>query len=204
MKTSYDRKTTVGAVLRILLAGGMILAGAGLVLGLSPARTTAQPGTSEPKSGKAAGKRLNHIDLVVTNVAENRAFFEKHFGFRCLVEVPDKLAVLTDGAGCSLVLSSLEVVEEIDEIQRTGTTDPKAKGPGDPGAKKPVEYPAGFHIGFHQDSREAVDEIYKQLKSAGVAVKQPREYHGAWTFYVRAPGGFYVEVFHQSRRGDRR
>jgi catechol 2,3-dioxygenase-like lactoylglutathione lyase family enzyme len=204
MKTSYDQKATAGVVLRILLAGGMVLTGMGLVLGLYPARTTAQPGTSEPRSGKAAGKRLNHIDLVVANVAENRAFFEKHFGFRCLVEVSDQLAVLTDGAGFSLVLSSPEVAAEIDQIQRTGTADPKAKGPGGQGAKKPVEYPAGFHIGFHQDSREAVDEIYKKLKTAGVAVEQPKEYHGAWTFYVRAPGGFFVEVFHQARRGDRR
>lgn len=204
MKTSYDRKTTAGVVSRVSLVGCMILAGAALVLGLYPARTTAQPGPSEPKSGKAAGKHLNHIDLVVTNVAENRDFFEKHFGFRCLVEFPDKLAVLTDGTDFTLVFSSPEVAAEIDQLQRNSKTDPKDKGPGGPGAKKPVEYPAGFHIGFHQDSREAVDEIYKKLKNGGVAVEKPKEYHGAWTFYVRAPGGYFVEVFHQSRRGDGR
>jgi len=204
MKTSYDRKTTAGVVPRVLLAGCMILASAGLVLGLYPARTTAQPGPSVPKTEKPAGKRLNHIDLVVPNVKENRAFFEKHFGFRCIVELGDKLAVMTDGTDFSLVLSSPEIGAEIDTIQRTGKTDPKDKGPSGPDTKKPVEYPAGFHIGFHQDSREKVDEIYKQLKDGGVAVQEPKEYHGAWTFYVRAPGGFFVEVFHQSRRGDGR
>jgi len=157
---------------------------------------------------KAGDKVTNDSEflgaVVVANVAENRAFFEKHFGFRCLVEFPDKLAVLTDGTDFSLVLSSPEVAAEIDQIQRTGKTEPKNKGPGSERAKKPVEYPAGFHIGFHQDSREAVDEINKKLKAAGVAVEQPREYHGAWTFFVRAPGGFFVEVFHQERRGDGR
>ena len=202
MKTTWNPQMTTGAVPRVLQAGCMILVGAGLVLGLYPARTTAQPGPSELKAAKTTGKRLNHIDLVVPNVKEDRAFFEKHFGFRCLVDIPGKVAVLTDGTDFSLVLSSPEVAAEIDQLQRDSKTDPKEKAPSDPGAKKKVEYPAGFHIGFHQDSREAVDEMHKKLKAGGVAVPQPREYHGAWTFYVRAPGGYFVEVFHQSRRGD--
>jgi catechol 2,3-dioxygenase-like lactoylglutathione lyase family enzyme len=201
MKTSNDRKMTAGVVLRVSLAGCMILACVGLVLGLYPARTTAQPGPSAPKSEGAAGKRLNHIDLVVPKVAEDRAFFEKYFGFRRVVDRGDKLVVLTDGAGFALTLSSPETGAEIDQFQRDLETAPKDKDPAGPYAKKPVEYPKGFHIGFMQDSREKVDEIYKQLKDGGVTVEPPREYHGAWTFFVRAPGGFFVEVFHQSRRG---
>jgi catechol 2,3-dioxygenase-like lactoylglutathione lyase family enzyme len=144
------------------------------------------------------------MDVVVSNVKENRAFFEKYFGLRCIVDRDDKLVVLTDGAGFTFTLSSPEMGAEIDQFQRTRTTDSKDKKSGDADAKKPVEYPKGFHIGFHQDSREAVDAIYKQLKDGGVAVEPPKEYHGAWTFFVRAPGGFFVEVFHQSRRGDGR
>jgi lactoylglutathione lyase len=199
MKTSYDRK--IGVVPRVLLTGCMTLAG---VLGLYPGRTAAQPGPSAPKSGEAAVKRLNHIDLVVPNVKENRAFFEKYFGFRSIVDRGDKLVVLTDGAGFALTLSSPEMGAEIDQFQRAPEKAPKDKEPAGPDAKKPVEYPRGFHIGFMQDSREKVDEIYKQLKDGGVTVEQPREYHGAWTFFVRAPGGYFVEVFHQSRRGDGR
>jgi catechol 2,3-dioxygenase-like lactoylglutathione lyase family enzyme len=204
MKTTWDRKTMTGDVRRGLLTGFVVLAGAGLVLGLYPAQTTAQPGASDPKAEKAAGKRLNHIDLVVSNVAENRAFFEKHFGFRRIVEFEDKLAVMTDGMGFTLTLSSPEIGVEIDQFQRTRTTGSKDKKSGDADAKKPVEYPAGFHIGFHQDSKEAVDQMYKKLKDGGVTVEPPKEYHGAWTFFVRAPGGFFIEVFHQSRRGDGR
>jgi catechol 2,3-dioxygenase-like lactoylglutathione lyase family enzyme len=202
MKTSYDWKTTAGVASRALLAGCLILGGAGLVLGLYPARTTAQPAPSGPKAKGAAGKRLNHIDLVVPQVAEDRAFFEKYFGLRCIVERGDKLAVMTDGFGFGFVLSSPETGAEINQFQRARATDPKDKGPGGPDAKKTIEYPAGFHIGFMQDSREAVDEIYKKLKDGGVDVEKPKEHHGAWTFFVRAPGGYFVEVFHQSWRGD--
>jgi hypothetical protein len=44
-----------------------------------------------------------------------------------------------------------------------------------------------------------VDEIYENLKSGGFDASPPREFHGAWTFYLRAPGGFLVEVGHQHR-----
>jgi catechol 2,3-dioxygenase-like lactoylglutathione lyase family enzyme len=196
MTTSHARKTTVGA----LLAGCIILATAGLIL--TPTRAAAQPPAA--RGEKAAGKRLNHIDLVVADVAENRAFCEKHFGFKCLIEFPDKLAVLTDGTDFSLVLSSPEVASEIDRLQRNGQAGPTDKRPAGADARKPIEYPAGFHIGFHQDSKDAVDEMCKKLKAAGVAVEAPQDYHGAWTFYVKAPGAYYVEVFHQSRRGDGR
>lgn len=204
MKTIWNRKANIGGVPRRLLVGCMVLAGAGLILALYPAHTTAQPGPSEAKPGKDAGKRLNHIDLVVANVKENRAFFEKFFGFRCIVDLGDKLVVMTDGAGFALTLSSPEIGAEIDQFQRNPEAAPKDKEPAGPDAKKPVEYPKGFHIGFMQDSREKVDEIYKQLKDGGVTVERPREYHGAWTFFVRAPGGYFVEVFHQPRRGDGR
>jgi catechol 2,3-dioxygenase-like lactoylglutathione lyase family enzyme len=115
------------------------------------------------------------------------------------VDREDKLAVMTDGAGFALTLSSPEMGAEIDQFQRDPEAAPKDKEPVDPAAKKPVEYPKGFHIGFRQDSREKVDEIYKQLKDGVVTVERPREYHGAWTFFVRAPGGYFVEVFHQPR-----
>ena len=199
MKASYDRKTTADVVLRVSLVGCIVLAGACLVLGLYPTQTAAQPGHKGDKSEEGTVMRLNHIDLVVLNLKENRTFFEKFFGFRCIVERGDKLVVLTDGADFALTLSSPEMGAEIDQFQRDPATTTKDEKPVGPDAKKPVEYPKGFHIGFRQDSREKVDEVYKKLKSGGVTVEQPREYHGAWTFFVRAPGGYFVEVFHQPR-----
>jgi lactoylglutathione lyase len=57
-----------------------------------------------------------------------------------------------------------------------------------------VQYPASFHIGFIQESEERVNEINQRLKDDGFDVKPPRRFHGSWTFYFRAPGGFTVEV----------
>jgi catechol 2,3-dioxygenase-like lactoylglutathione lyase family enzyme len=123
--------------------------------------------------------QLNHLDLIVPNVLECRALFESYFGFRCVVSRGDELVVLTDGAGFALTLSSPETTAH-------------------------VAYPAGFHIGFMQDSRDRVNEIHGRLKSDGFDVQSPGEYHGAWTFFFRAPGGFDIEVLHQIRRGDAR
>jgi catechol 2,3-dioxygenase-like lactoylglutathione lyase family enzyme len=122
--------------------------------------------------------RLNHLDLTVPDVARSRAFFETYFGLRCVVSRGKELVVLTDEADFALTLSSPD--------------------------SQPVVYPGGFHLGFRQDTRERVDEIYKHLKWDGCDVEAPREHHGAWTFFCRAPGGIDVEVFHQARRGDSR
>ena len=85
---------------------------------------------------------------------------------------PDTLAVLVNGSGFILTLSNFDKAAE-------------------------VEYPGAFHIGFMQDSRERVDAMYERLKADGFEAKPPKEFHGAWTFYLRAPGGFLVEVGYQ-------
>jgi catechol 2,3-dioxygenase-like lactoylglutathione lyase family enzyme len=122
--------------------------------------------------------RLNHLDLTVPDVAQSRAFFETYFGLRCIVSVSrddQEIAVLTDESGFALTLNNFD--------------------------KRPIEYPGGFHVGFMQDSRERVDEIHARLRDDGFDVGSPREFHGAWTFFFRAPGSFDIEVPHQYRRG---
>lgn len=119
---------------------------------------------------------LNHVNLTVPDVRRTREFFETYFGFRCVADRGrDALAVLVEESGFVLTLNNFEKAAE-------------------------VEYPALFHIGFMQESRERVDEIYRRLEAGGFAAEPPREFHGAWTFYLRAPGGFLVEVLHQHRR----
>lgn len=119
--------------------------------------------------------RLNHVNLTVPDVARTREFFETHFGLRCVADKGrDALAVLIDETGFILTLNNFEKAPE-------------------------VEYPGAFHVGFMQDSREKVDEIHQRLTAAGVDVEPAREFHGAWTFYFRAPGGILVEVGHQHR-----
>jgi catechol 2,3-dioxygenase-like lactoylglutathione lyase family enzyme len=117
--------------------------------------------------------RLNHLNLTVPDVPRTREFFETYFGLRCVFERGrDTLAVMLDESGFVLALSNFEKSAR-------------------------VEYPGAFHVGFMQESRERVDEIYQRLKTDGFDVEPPREFHGAWTFYLRAPGGFLLEVGHQ-------
>ena len=121
--------------------------------------------------------RLNHLNLTVPDVTQARAFFETYFGLRCVAERGRAvLAVLMDESGFILTLNNFD-------------------------KETSVEYPGAFHIGFMQESRERVDEIYRRLKSDGFDAEPPREFHGAWTFYFRAPGGFLVEVLHQHEQG---
>ncbi len=119
---------------------------------------------------------LNHLNLTVPDVARAREFFETYFGLRCVAtRGRDALAVLVDDSGFVFTLNNFDRATE-------------------------VEYPGAFHIGFMQESRGKVNEIYERLTSAGFDAKPPAEFHGAWTFYFRAPGGFLVEVGHQHRR----
>ena len=199
METSNDQKMTASVVLRVLLSGCLVLAGAGLVIGLYPARTTAQPGPEGP-----AIKRLNHIDLVVPNVKENRAFFEKYFGFRCIVDRGDQIVVLTDGAGFALALSSPETGAEIDKFQRILRRTLKTKGRPAPTPRSRSSTPLGSTSASCKTVGRRWTRFTNSSSLAASPFEPPKEYHGAWTFFVRAPGGFFVEVFHQSRRGDGR
>ena len=60
---------------------------------------------------------------------------------------------------------------------------------------KDATYPGTFHIGFGQPSEAKVDEINARLKADGFDIHPPEHTH-AYTFYVKAPGGFTVEVMH--------
>jgi catechol 2,3-dioxygenase-like lactoylglutathione lyase family enzyme len=116
---------------------------------------------------------LNHLNLTVPDISQTRALFEAYLGFRCVAEPQrDALVVLVDESGFILTLNNFAKAAE-------------------------VVYPGAFHVGFRQDSREQVDALYQRLKADGFDMKPPHEFHGAWTFYFRAPGGFLVEVFHQ-------
>ncbi|WP_257352056.1 VOC family protein [Pseudalkalibacillus decolorationis] len=109
--------------------------------------------------------KLNHINLTVTDVNAAREFLEKYFNLKTKSTHGDSFAVLLDNDGLLLALMK-------------GT---------------PVNYPKSFHIGFAQDSEDQVNEINQRLKNDGFDVKPPKKAH-RWTFYVKAPGGFTVEV----------
>jgi catechol 2,3-dioxygenase-like lactoylglutathione lyase family enzyme len=109
--------------------------------------------------------RLNHLNLAVTDVAAAKTFLMTYFGLRDMGGGNRNRAFLMDEGG--LVLSMF-------------------KG-------KDVTYPGTFHIGFAQRDEAAVNAIHARMTADGIVADPPQRSHG-WTFYVRAPGGFLVEV----------
>ncbi|MCJ2056341.1 VOC family protein [Methylobacterium sp. J-048] len=122
--------------------------------------------------------KLNHINLTSIDVPADVAMFETYFGLRTSVMRGKALAVMHDDDGMLLVLNDF------------------AKKRGN------FAYPEDsdvHHIGFIQDSRDQVDALNARLKVDGWDVPEPRDYHGAWTFYFKAKGGYFVEVATQTQ-----
>ncbi len=115
--------------------------------------------------------KLNHLNLPVTDVAAAKAFLETYFGLTATPGVGDdeRFTLLRDDSGMAVTLMR-----------------------GAPGAE--VSYPGTFHIGFIQPTDEAVDAINERMTHDGYDVRPPKRFHGSWTFYANAPGGFSVEV----------
>lgn len=109
---------------------------------------------------------LNHLNLTVTDVLATKAFLEKYFDFRAVMEGNDNMTFLSDG---SMMLSMFKGAD--------------------------VSYPRDFHIGFLQESEAQVNEINQRLKDDGFDVPAPQRLQGGrWSFYFDSPGGFVVEV----------
>ena len=117
--------------------------------------------------------KLNHLNLTVSNVPDAHRFLEKYFGLKGYngMEPREGMSFMSDDGGMLLALFRNEKGTE-------------------------AKYPAGFHIGFIQDSEEQVNHINQRLREDGYQVPKPARLHGSWTFYFQAPGGFLVEVLH--------
>lgn len=115
--------------------------------------------------------KLNHINLVVPNVAEAIQLFETYFGFKCTEIKGDNVVAILKGA------------DDFTLVIMTGKN----------GA---ATYPEAFHIGFMQHSEEAVMKIYNALKSGGIAVGQePRKIRDSFGFYFNFDN-IMIEVGH--------
>ena len=106
--------------------------------------------------------KLNHINLPVTDVGDAIQFFEKYFGFTCVaVKGNDLISVLKGADGFELVLMSSSMNK-----------------------KTNFEYPENFHIGFKQNTREAVDDMYNNLTKGGISTgREPGKIRGSYGFY---------------------
>ena len=115
--------------------------------------------------------KLNHINLVVSNVAEAIIFFETYFNFKCTDIKGDNIVAILKGA---------------DDFTLVIMTNKDGK----------TIYPDAFHIGFMLDNTNAVTETYEKLKNGGVDVGQePRKIRDSFGFYFTFEN-IMIEVGH--------
>ncbi|APH58158.1 putative cytosolic protein [Granulibacter bethesdensis] len=122
---------------------------------------------------KGTTMKLNHINLYSHDTEADRVMFERYFGLRTLVVRGNKMAIMQDDDGLVLIVNHFET---------------KLDG---------FDYPRQLdilHIGFIQETREAVDALYERLRDDGWETQMPHDAHGAWCFYFRATGGYFIEV----------
>ena len=112
--------------------------------------------------------KLNHLNLTVTDVRAASEFLERYFGLRNMGGNAGMSFLTDDDAEWGFVLTLTKARE--------------------------AEYPGNFHIGFFVATTEAVDAVHCRLKHDGFDVPAPAESGHGYGFYVKAPGGFTVEL----------
>jgi len=115
--------------------------------------------------------KLNHINLVVSNVAEATLFFETYFDFKCTDIKGDNIVAILKGPD-DFTLVIMKNKEGV-----------------------PV-YPDAFHIGFMLDSVDKVNEIFQKLKAVGiVGGQEPKKIRDSFGFYFNFEN-LMIEVGH--------
>jgi len=120
---------------------------------------------------KDGPRRLNHLNLTVTDVIAAAAFLVKWFG---LTDQGGNagMTLLTDRPGFDGMILTLMKARP----DRFGG------------------YPETFHIGFFIESRDKIDDLADRLRESGYEAAVPEDTGHSYCFYVQAPGGFTVEV----------
>lgn len=109
---------------------------------------------------------LKHLNLTVEEIAPTRDFFLTYFDFGMKTEKGGNPEVLISPEGFILTLMQ--------------------------GAN--VTYPKSFHVGFPQPSTSDVDKIHARIKADGHKAPSPKQTPHGYTFYVKAPGNFMIEI----------
>ena len=117
--------------------------------------------------------QINHLNFPMTDVAQTKSFFEKHFNFTCKeVKGDNMMAILQSEEGFVLTLMSTD-------FNRNGNST----------------YPDAFHLGFLVNDRDKVQSIWQRLHSDGIVLEQePHNMRGVFGFYLKAPGNILIEV----------
>ena len=115
--------------------------------------------------------KLNHINLVVSDVISSVNLFETYFDFKCTAIKGDNIVAVLEGEGnFTLVIMAAKQGE--------------------------VTYHEAFHIGFMMDSEDEVTKLYERLKNSEVPVtRAPAKIRDSFGFYFHFDR-FMIEVGH--------
>ena len=109
--------------------------------------------------------------MCVPNLSEAIRLFKSLFDFQLVQQKGTAIAVMDDGNGFTLVLSSMPSSQDVD-----------------------YRYPKDFHLGFYVDTTTEVDEFHKKLEASGIASDVPKTIRGEYTLYFKALDGILFEV----------
>ncbi|MCW3084844.1 MAG: glyoxalase/bleomycin resistance/extradiol dioxygenase family protein [Bacteroidetes bacterium] len=115
--------------------------------------------------------KLNHLNLIVTDVAAAVGFFETYFDFKCTLTKGDNVIAILEGTdNFTLVIMT----------QKQGE----------------VSYPQNFHIGFMLETKEEVEVLHEKLKSSTIPLPgEPAKIRNSYGFYFHFDG-IMIEVGH--------
>jgi hypothetical protein len=115
--------------------------------------------------------KLNHLNLVVTNVSKAIHLFETYFNFKCTeIKGEHLIAILKGSDDFTLVIMTNKENNAI--------------------------YPEAFHMCFMLDNTEKVMETYTQLKAGGIVLGQePKKIRDSFGFYFTFDN-LMIEVGH--------
>jgi catechol 2,3-dioxygenase-like lactoylglutathione lyase family enzyme len=110
--------------------------------------------------------KLNHLSFPSSDVGATAAFFETHLG----------CTIAERGTSWILKRPGFDIV--IDDA-----------------ARRPVEWPHNFHIGFEVASLDDVRALYEKMHAADVVMKTSVFKHERGSrFFCEIPGGVMVEI----------
>jgi catechol 2,3-dioxygenase-like lactoylglutathione lyase family enzyme len=109
--------------------------------------------------------KINHINLVVTDVTKAIHLFENYLGFKCIENRKNVVGFLTNEDNFVLIFWAAKLNKS-----------------------DVVNYPENFHIGFYQQDEASVIRLYEAIKNEEVTFdSEPQKLRNTFGFY------FYFE-----------
>lgn len=119
---------------------------------------------------------LRHLALRVSNMERSRRFYQEQIGMKIVWQPDDRACYLS--LGCDNLA-----------LHQTISGESIAKETG-----QKLD-----HLGFIAENEKIVDQMFEQVKAAGVPIVKPTKRHrdGAYSFYMADPDGNVIQILYE-------